>query len=65
MILKEIPLGNPVTTIAKLKEVLNIPLTQAKELKDRMPVMIAENVSKEEAERIKNAFEKIGVIIDI
>ncbi len=65
VVLKSIPLGNTVTAIRLLKNVLKISLSQAKELFDRWPVMIAENVGKEEAEKIKNEFEKIGVIIEI
>ena len=48
-----------------LKEITNLGLKEAKDLVDKAPGLVKENVSKEEAESIKKKFEEVGAKVEI
>ncbi|KAJ6648598.1 39S ribosomal protein L12, mitochondrial [Pseudolycoriella hygida] len=55
--------------IALIKEVKNLldgmNLVQAKKFVESAPTLVKENASKEEAEKLKEAFTKVGAVIEI
>ncbi|WP_185877253.1 50S ribosomal protein L7/L12 [Blattabacterium cuenoti] len=58
--------GNSKLAVVKLvKEITGKGLKESKDLVDNLPNLIKESVNKEEAENIKNKFEKIGAEIEL
>ncbi|XP_062535300.1 uncharacterized protein LOC134226590 [Armigeres subalbatus] len=55
--------------VALIKEVKNLlegmNLVQAKKFVESAPTMVKEDISKEEAEKLKEAFTKVGAVIEI
>lgn len=64
VILKEVG-ADKIKAIKVLREVTNLGLKEAKELVDKAPGVIKENVSKEEAENIRKKFEEVGAKVEI
>jgi len=62
--LKEVG-ADKIKVIKVLREVTNLGLKEAKELVDKAPGVIKENVSKEEAESIKKKFEEVGAKVEL
>ena len=54
-----------INVIKAVREVTALGLKEAKDLVEGAPQMIKENVSKEEAEKIKKAFEDAGAKVSI
>lgn len=55
--------------VALIKEVKNLfegmNLVQAKKFVESVPTLVKEDISKEEAEKLKETLSKIGAIIEI
>ncbi len=62
--LKEVG-ADKIKVIKVLREVTNLGLKEAKDLVDKAPGVIKENVTKEEAETIKKKFEEVGAKVEI
>jgi large subunit ribosomal protein L7/L12 len=54
-----------INVIKTVREVTSLGLKEAKDLVDNAPKPIKENVSKEEAEEIKNKFEEVGAEVEL
>lgn len=54
-----------INVIKTVREVTSLGLKEAKDLVDAYPKAIKENVSKEEAEEIKNKFEEVGATVEV
>lgn len=54
-----------VQTIKVVREITSLSLRKSKDLVDTIPSIIVENVSKEEAEKIKEKLEEIGAKVTI
>ncbi len=57
--------GNKIAVIKAVREVTGLGLKEAKELVDGAPKAIKENVSKEEAESIKEKVEAAGAKVEL
>lgn len=57
--------GNKIAVIKVVREVTGLGLKEAKELVDGAPKAIKENVSKEEAESIKEKVEAAGAKVEL
>lgn len=64
VILKEVG-ADKIKVIKVLREITNLGLKEAKDLVDKAPGLVKENVSKEEAESIKKKFEEVGAKVEI
>ena len=64
VILKEVG-PNKIQVIKEIRAITNLGLKEAKELVDKAPSKIKENVSKEEAEEIKNKLTAVGAVVDL
>lgn len=62
--LKEVG-ADKIKVIKVLREITNLGLKEAKDLVDKAPGLVKENVSKEEAESIKKKFEEVGAKVEI
>lgn len=62
--LKEVG-ADKIKVIKVLREITNLGLKEAKDLVDKAPNLVKENVSKEEAESIKKKFEEVGAKVEI
>lgn len=62
--LKEVG-SDKIKVIKVLREITNLGLKEAKDLVDKAPGLVKENVSKEEAESIKKKFEEVGAKVEI
>lgn len=62
--LKEVG-ADKIKVIKVLREVTNLGLKEAKDLVDKAPGVIKENVSKEEAESIRKKFEEVGAKVEV
>ena len=56
---------NKITTIKVVREITALGLKEAKELVDKAPNPVKENVSKEEAEAIKKKLEDVGAKVEL
>ena len=54
-----------IQTIKVVRKIANLGLKEAKELVDGAPGVIAEGVSKEEAEDIKKQVEEVGATVEL
>ena len=51
--------------IKELRTVTNLPLGEAKAAIDKCPGMVASNMSKDDAEKLKKAFEDLGATVEL
>jgi len=54
-----------INVIKTVREVTSLGLKEAKDLVDGAPKPVKENVSKEEAEKIKAKFEEVGAVVEL
>ncbi len=54
-----------VNLIKKVKDLLGLGLKEAKDLVDGVPKVIKENVSEEEAKKLKEELESVGGVVEI
>jgi large subunit ribosomal protein L7/L12 len=54
--------ANKINTIKAVREVTSLGLKEAKDLVDGAPKPLKENVSKEEAETVRNKFEGVATV---
>jgi large subunit ribosomal protein L7/L12 len=59
------PGGAKLQIVKLVKDITNLGLKEAKELVDKSPVAIKENVSKEEAESIKSQLTEAGADVEL
>ena len=64
VVLKEVG-ANKINVIKAVREVTSLGLKEAKDLVDGAPKPVKEGVSKEEAEKIKAALEKVGAKVEL
>jgi large subunit ribosomal protein L7/L12 len=57
--------ANKINVIKVVREITNLGLKEAKELVDKVPGLLKENVSKEEAETIKKKFDEVGAKVEV
>jgi len=62
--LKEVG-ANKINVIKAVREITSLGLKEAKELVDKAPGVLKENVSKEEAESIRKKFEEAGAKVEV
>lgn len=63
--LKEVG-SEKIKVIKVLREVVpNLALTEAKKMTEETPTVIAESVSKEDAEKMKKKFEEVGAKVEL
>ena len=65
VLLKEYPADKKVTVIKVIREITGLGLKEAKDLVEGAPQTIKEGVSKDEAEKIKKAFEEAGAKVSV
>ena len=65
VMLMSYPPDKKMGTIKTLKEMLGLPLKEAKELAEKAPVMIKEGVSTEDAQLYKTKLEEAGAVMEI
>jgi large subunit ribosomal protein L7/L12 len=51
--------------IKELRTVTNLPLGEAKSVIDKCPGLVASNMSKDDADRLKKAFEDLGATVEL
>jgi large subunit ribosomal protein L7/L12 len=59
------PGGAKLQIVKLVKDITNLGLKEAKELVDKAPVAIKENISKEEAESIKSQLAEAGADVEL
>lgn len=59
------PGGAKLQIVKLVKDITNLGLKEAKELVDKAPVAIKEDISKEEAESIKNQLVEAGADVEL
>jgi len=59
------PGGAKLQIVKLVKDITNMGLKEAKELVDKSPVAVKENLSKEEAESIKNQLAEAGADVEL
>ncbi len=57
--------GNKIAVIKEIRAVTSLGLKEAKDLVDGAPKVIKESVSKEEAQKLKEALEKAGAKVEV
>lgn len=57
--------GNKISVIKEVRVLTSLGLKEAKELVDGVPKVIKEGVSKEEAQKLKEALEKTGATVEV
>ena len=57
--------GNKIAVIKEIRAVTSLGLKEAKDLVDSAPKVIKESVSKEEAQKLKEALEKAGAKVEV
>ncbi len=57
--------ANKIAVIKEVRSLTGLGLKEAKDLVDGAPKMIKENVSKEEADKMKSALEKAGAKVEV
>jgi len=63
--LKSFAEGKKIPVIKVVREITSLGLKDAKDFVEGVPNMLKEDVSKEEAEKIKEALEKVGGTVEI
>ncbi len=64
IVLKEVG-PNKIQVIKEIRAITNLGLKEAKELVDKAPSKVKENVSKEEAEEIKSKLTAAGAVVEL
>ncbi|WP_458659113.1 ribosomal protein bL12 [Candidatus Vidania fulgoroideorum] len=64
IILKELG-ASKIMIIKLVKEITNLDLMSSKKIIDKLPCEIKSDLSKEDAEQIKNKFDKLGCVAEI
>jgi len=59
------PGGAKLQIVKLVKDITNLGLKEAKELVDKSPIAVKENLSKEEAESIKNQLAEAGADVEL
>ncbi|MGC8739764.1 MAG: 50S ribosomal protein L7/L12 [Candidatus Hydrogenedens sp.] len=54
-----------INLIKKVKDLLGLGLKEAKDLVDAVPKPIKENVSEEEAKKLKEELESVGAVVEL
>jgi len=54
-----------INLIKKVKDLLGLGLKEAKDLVDSVPKAIKENVSEEEAKKLKEELESVGAVVEL
>ncbi len=54
-----------INLIKKVKDLLGLGLKEAKDLVDAVPKAIKENVSEEEAKKLKEELESVGAVVEL
>ncbi len=54
-----------INLIKKVKDLLGLGLKEAKDLVDSVPKAIKENVSEEEAKKLKEELESVGAVVEV
>lgn len=57
--------GNKIAVIKEVRAVTSLGLKEAKELVDGAPKVVKEGVSKAEAQKLKEALEKAGAVVEV
>lgn len=57
--------GKKIPVLKELRALTNLGLKEAKDLIDKMPSTVKENVSKEEAEKIRTKLEEVGAKVEV
>jgi large subunit ribosomal protein L7/L12 len=57
--------ANKINVIKVVREITSLGLKEAKELVDKVPGLVKENATKEEAETIKKKFEEVGAKVEV
>jgi large subunit ribosomal protein L7/L12 len=57
--------SNKINVIKAVREITSLGLKEAKELVDKAPGVLKENVSKEEAESVRKKFEEAGAKVEV
>jgi large subunit ribosomal protein L7/L12 len=61
----EVPADKKISVIKEVKTILNLGLSEAKTKVESAPFLIAEKVSKEEAEKLKTALSAAGATVSV
>ena len=64
VVLKEVG-ANKIQVIKVVRDATGLGLKEAKDLVDGAPKTVKENVSKDEAEELKNKFTAVGAVIEL
>ncbi len=64
VVLKEVG-PNKIQVIKEIRAITNLGLKEAKELVDKAPSKVKENVSKDEAEEIKSKLTAAGAVVEL
>lgn len=64
IVLKEVG-PNKIQVIKEIRAITSLGLKEAKELVDKAPSKVKENVSKDEAEEIKNKLTAAGAVVEL
>jgi large subunit ribosomal protein L7/L12 len=57
--------GKKIPVLKELRALTNLGLKEAKDIIDKIPSIIKEGVTKEEAEKIKNKLEEVGAKVEV
>jgi large subunit ribosomal protein L7/L12 len=61
----DVPADKKISVIKEVKTILNLGLGDAKTKVESAPFVVAENVSKDEAEKLKNALSAAGATVSV
>lgn len=65
LVLKVVPQDKKISILKIIKKTLNLNLKEAKDFIDSVPKIVKENISKEEATKLKQELETVGAIIEL
>ncbi len=61
----DVPADKKISVIKEVKTILNLGLGEAKAMVEAAPFTVSEKVSKEEAEKLKNALSAAGATVSV
>lgn len=61
----DVPADKKISVIKEIKTILNLGLGDAKTKVESAPFVVAENVNKEEADKLKNALSAAGATVSV
>jgi large subunit ribosomal protein L7/L12 len=61
----EVPADKKISVIKEVKTILNLGLSEAKTKVESAPFVVVEKVSKEEADKVKNALSAAGATVTV